>query len=52
MHLRYASDSGAVRICQWGGGAKRGSEATGWVEGVGGWGFPPPTVGKLLKISV
>ena len=29
-------DSGIAWIFQWGGGAKRGSEATEWGEGVGG----------------
>ena len=34
--LSYASDGGAARICQRGGGPKRGSEATERGEGVGG----------------
>ena len=38
VSLSYASDSGAARICQR--GPKRGSEATGRGEGMGG-GFSP-----------
>ena len=44
--LSYASDIGAAKICQQ--GPKRGSEATERREG----GFPPPTVGRFLKIRV
>ena len=49
----YASDSGAVRICCRGGGAKRGGEATRRGECVGGPAFSrgPPTVGRFVKVS-
>ena len=41
--LSYASDSGAAKICQRGGGLMRGSEATD--RGC----LPPPTVGRFWK---
>ena len=51
--LSYASDAGAARICQQGGGqSERGSEATERGEGVGG-GFPLPRyLGRILNMCV
>ena len=40
--LSYASDSDAARICQRGGGGGGGKARE----------FPPPTVGRVLKIRV
>ena len=51
--LSYVSDSGAARICQRGAKARERSDRAGeGVGGGGGGGFPPPTVGKFLKIRV
>ena len=49
VHLSYSSNSGAAKICQRGQseGAKRPCEGR-VCEG----GFPPPTVGRFVKICV
>ena len=47
--LSYASDGGAARICQRGAKAREQSDRAG---GGCGRGFPPPTVGRFIKMCL